>query len=294
MSTITPAATTLATSSAVFTPIHRDLAALAASLSGSRSLGLARGARILVSNPFREALTEVDDVLADRAIVLIDGPPGSGKTLLQHLLMARATQLGATAVRVQAGPRPSGKQLSAAILAALEPGCRVPKTQNQTEDQLKKVLAPPRDALVVYDEVQNLGVKGIEAIRYYWDETPDRFPLILSGVKVNALLSGHSQLEDRISYRYRLDLLSPRDSVAFAVALHPLLADIAERDRTLLDDINHCGIHGTPRRWSTFLTQAQHQLARVGGTHLTAAVAFSALARFVPSAQLQGWTRERG
>ena len=276
-----------------FTAVHPDLADQARTLAHSTTLGLAPGSRMLVTTPVLEVLTELGDVLTERDIVLIDGPSGSGKTLLEHLMMARATQLGATAVRVQAGRRPSGKKLSASILRSLRPDVRIPATQNQTEDELKRCLAAPRQALVVYDEAQHLGVRGIEDIRYYWDETPGQFPLVLSGVNVTRLLNGHPQLEDRIGFRYTLTLLDPAASVAFATAFHPLLADIVDRDPGLLADINHTGVRGTPRRWSWFVKHAQFTLARTGTNRIDDAIAYTALARFTPATQLQTWRRTR-
>lgn len=274
-------------------PLEAGLAELACQMATQDHLGLAPGARVLVTRPVAEALLELEDVLADRAIVTIEGPPGTGKTLLEHLLMARATQLGAKAVRVQASRRPSGKQLSGAIFSALRPGEAVPRTRSRTEDRLKVLLAAPTQALVIYDEAQNLGVRGIEDIRYYWDETRGQFPLVLSGVAVGRLLDGHPQLADRVSYRYRTHLLSGPESLAFAAALHPLLADVAERDPGLLTEIDHCGVRGTPRRWSTFTRRAQRLIAATGCGSLTDEIAYQALTRCADGPYLHEWSRPR-
>ena len=274
-----------------FQPLGAMLVRQANALAGPGNLGVTKNGRVLLSASMRELLTDLPDLLEDRQVFVLEGPPGSGKTLLQHLLLARATQLGALAARVQTGRRPLGPTLSKAIHTGIAPTLPVPHTQTATENSLRDILAAPQQALVIYDEAQNLGTAGLEDVRFYWDATPGCFPLLLAGCGVEDVLAEHAHLDQRASMRYRLHTLELADSLEYAVSFHPLLSP-APLD--LLADIDRIHVRGVVREWNRFAHLAERAVHRLGRSCLDDGTAFAALKHLVrPESRLELWTRAR-
>lgn len=101
-------------------------------------------------------------------LIRVWGPSGSGKTTATIDAAAAAGEaLDLRAVRVKLGYRPEKLALHRALALGITGSCP-DWSGNRLRDYVVDALVE-RPHLVVFDEVQNLSVAGVEHVRTFWD-----------------------------------------------------------------------------------------------------------------------------
>lgn len=258
----------------------------ALALAAPDNLGLQFGARIVATPKLDEILRDVPRVLGRRQWASCDAPSGCGKTLLQWLVMARASQLGYRVARIQLDKSVRGdqKEVVAEIFRQITAGDeRTPRTRILIIDRLRQLLAPPNKVLILWDELPRLQ-NGADLLKYLHDEVKGDFPLWVSGVGMTALLEADEHLRRRVKWEYEWTQLDPVASVQFAQLTHPALRSA---DKAVLKEVEAVWASGRPARWHIFLGHALDRMEDTGAMEITAPVAYAALGKKVSARVLE-------
>jgi len=222
------------------------------------------GAQTLRTTPL--ALTEraVRDIVSARAMGVIHGPAGCGKTF------AWETAVGLVDVpvcMVQFPSRPSMLRVARVLLKKLT-GTPPKGNRFDLSDELIDFLSE-KDLLVVIDEAQWLNRECIEYLRHLHDDPATRFGLLLAGGDgCWEVLSREPMLRSRL---HRRVAFAPLDRAAILQAIpayHALYHDTGDGLIGLIDDVF---AHGNLRAWAEFTHTALEILG--GRGQLTEAVA---------------------
>ncbi len=149
----------------------------------------------LVRTPsFQNAQTAMNSILKRNRIGLIDGPPGTGKTTFAQWAAERCGRPSAVATMPE-NPLPNDF-LRVAIVAVTGHN---PSGHNKTEMEAELIAALAEwQGLLILDEIQNVGLRGLTEARYIHDLTRPQFPLLLVGWGANATVQENRPLNERI------------------------------------------------------------------------------------------------
>jgi len=190
------------------------------------------------------------------AIGTISGPSGSGKTTT---VVSFLRENDTRNVYVQLPQRARVRDVIAKLwegMVGLPSGKR---RQREMENDLVDLLTDGKTCIVA-DEIHNVGIVGMQALRYLHDRVvahrnhglgPDAeevggFPLLLVGMNVTLALAEADELQTRAGLGYEFSTV-PQDKVAeVAGGMHPSLA-ASTPARLLLLDGRYC--KGNLRRW---------------------------------------------
>ena len=186
-----------------------------------------------------------------RNIMLIDGPPGTGKTTATARWASQAEAGGTPAIYVVIPERPSINDVLRIIIEALR-GVRSTGTKHDMENEARAYLAEFGGLLIV-DEVQNLKRTGIQELRYLHDDTQTDFAMLLSGWQAEEIITQHPDLDSRVAYRTRFTPIEHSDLPAVIADMAPWLST---DEPGLLPYIDATYAAGNMRLWSLFLTAA--------------------------------------
>jgi len=135
------------------------------------------GARVIQTAELLLAGRALRDLLAARAMGVLHGPAGSGKTFAAHVALA---ELRVATAWVQFPSRPSMLHVARRLyreLAGADPGRA---NRFELSEELIALLAQ-REWLLIVDEAQWLNRECIEYLRHLHDHPETRFALLLIG-----------------------------------------------------------------------------------------------------------------
>lgn len=203
------------------------------------------GAATLHTTPLALTRRAVDDLVSARAMGVVHGPAGCGKTFAWQTAAAR---LEVPVCAVQFPSRPSMLRVAQKLLDAFLG--YIPKgTSSRLGDQLIDLLAEaPR--LIVIDEAQWLNRECIEYLRHLHDDPATRFGLLLAGGEgCWQVLSREPMLHSRLHRRVVFRPMD-RDAVLRAIpGYHPIYE---QADPETIAEIDDRFAHGNLRAWAEF------------------------------------------
>lgn len=209
-----------------------------------------RGARVIQTAELLLADRAVRDLLAARAMGVLHGPAGSGKTFAAHVAL---DELAVARAWVQFPSRPSMLHVARRLyreLAGAEPGRA---NRFELSEDLIALLAG-RDWLLIVDEAQWLNRECIEYLRHLHDQPETRFALLLiGGDGCWEVLSREPMLRSRIYRRVRFTRMPVPVVLEVIPAYHRLYRDAPRELLALIDDRY---AHGCFREWASFTHSA--------------------------------------
>ncbi|HTC69087.1 MAG TPA: ATP-binding protein [Acidothermaceae bacterium] len=225
----------------VFTPITSR-----AQLPAACDWSLPPGGELVRTDQLTTLVDAAPLVLRRRRIVAVDGSPGSGKSTAVAALGASAS---IDAVTVEVRPKSSGLGLMQSFFEAITGAPHRGGTQRQVESALKVLLAE-KPRLVIFDEVQNVGLPALQALRFLLDLPTGKWGLVLAGKGLLAMLAKEQMLDSRVALRVTMPKLTGNTLIDTLGKLHPLCADASPR---LLLAIDIACTHGNLREWTKLL-----------------------------------------
>lgn len=219
---------------------------------------------VALTPSMRRADTAFSLTVRQKAIMLIDGPPGTGKTTASARWAAQAEAAGIGVIYVAIPERPSPTELLRLLIEAVS-GVPSGGTKHEMENEVRALLSSFGGLLIV-DEVQNLRRSGMQELRYIHDDSQTDTALLLSGWQAEAVVRERPDLDSRIGYRAVFAPLAAQELPGVLAEIAPWLdaeADTIHRVDTIYGK-------GILRRWHRFLSAA-HDL--VGDAPLTQEIA---------------------
>jgi hypothetical protein len=217
------------------------------------------GAATVITEPLRLTHRAVADLMRARAMGVIHGDAGLGKTFAVEDATLASTEV-AEACWASVGSRLTLRQLTLDLLGLLTRQ-RLDLTRYQATDELIEVLAEqPR--LVVLDESQRLSSDGIELLRHLHDHPATQFALLLVGGNgCWEVLSREPMLRSRIYRRVHFQPLSLQQVLKVLPGYHPLYA---QSHPDLLSLVDESYAHGNWRAWASFTHTALELATQTG------------------------------
>jgi len=208
------------------------------------------GARIVQTPSLLLSHRAIRDVLAGRALGVLHGPAGSGKTFAARLVL---DQLKVAQAWVQFPSRPTMLHVARRLyreLTGADPG----RANRFDLSERLIALLTDREWLLVVDEAQWLNRECIEYLRHLHDHAQTRFSLLLvGGDGCWRVLSREPMLRSRIYRRVRFAPM-PRAMVLEVIGgYHPIYERAPTALLALIDD---CYAHGCFREWASFTHSA--------------------------------------
>lgn len=229
------------------------------------------GARVIETEALLLTERAVGDLVAARAMAVLHGPAGSGKTFAAASAAARHD---VECCWVQFPSRPTMLHVAKRLLKALTGD--EPRRANRFElsDELIDLLSD-RGWLIVVDEAQWLNRECIEYLRHLHDQPQTLFALLLvGGDGCWEVLSREPMLRSRIYRRVRFAPMSPQAVLEVIPRYHPIYQ---EATGELLLEIDERYAHGSFREWAAFTHSAQTICEEQAAPRLTDAVARTVL-----------------
>ncbi len=205
----------------------------------------------LVKTPsFRSAQSCMNTILKRQRIGLIDGPPGTGKTTFAQWAAERCGRPSAVAAMPE-NPAPNDF-LRVSIVAVTGQN---PSGHNKTEMEAELVGALSTwQGLLILDEIQNVGLRGLTEARYIHDITRPAFAMLLVGWGASKTVRENEPLSDRIRQRRRFKALEGEDLFETVRAIDERLARVPDNLLRYADDRYAKGIL---RRWVALIETLQ-------------------------------------
>jgi hypothetical protein len=208
-------------------------------------LGLA-GARVVQTPALLLSRRAIRDMISARALGVLHGPAGSGKTFAARLVL---DELKLAQASVQFPSRPTMLHVARRLyreLTGADPGRA---NRFDLSEQLIDVLAD-REWLLVVDEAQWLNRECIEYLRHLHDHARTRFSLLLvGGDGCWRVLSREPMLRSRIYRRVRFAPMSLAMVLEVIPSYHPIYENAPPSLLALIDDFY---AHGCFREWASF------------------------------------------
>lgn len=235
-------------------------------------LGL-EDAQVVQTPRFLLAMENMRGVILRRAITVLWGDPGHGKTIA-----GRATFEGLTPEErcwIKLTTRANPRVITNTILHMLT-GVEHDETRWASARTLGRELAR-RPVTIFVDEAQNLSIESIEFLRWLHEEHPGRFALILiGGSQLHGRLARSPQLTRRVFQPTRFKPLDPRHLDGYLRTFHPIYKDAEAQVITYVDQ-RHCDCNFG--FWARFTASAYDLCRERGLKTLSAEVADIAIGR---------------
>jgi hypothetical protein len=169
-------------------------------------------------------LTEdaVDAAIATRAIILISGEAGLGKTFAVQRALARHSNTDRAPRLVQAifTARPTMRHV-ADVLLTQATGVRHKGSRDKLTDALLEELRHP--TVVFADEAQNLNAECMHYLRYLWDLPSSDVTLVLAGGNgCYKTISSDPMLSSRIYRHVRFARMTEAEALQILPRFHPI------------------------------------------------------------------------
>lgn len=206
-----------------------------------------------------------------KSIMLLDGPPGTGKSTTAAVLIQQTVTDGIPAVYVAIPERPSPTELLRVLIEAISgtPGLG---SKHDMENEARALLQD-HGGLIVVDEVQNLRRSGLQELRYLHDDSQTNVSMLICGWQADKVIREQPDLNSRIRYRTAFQPIHPREIVAVVRQMDSRFA--RTNDETLLM-INALYAGGILRNWNSVAVAARDLLP--AGEPLTPSTAKSLIA----------------
>lgn len=197
----------------------------------------------LVKTPsFLNARSGMNSILKRNRIGLIDGPPGTGKTTFAQWAAERCGRPSAVATMPE-NPAPNDL-LRIGIVAVTGHN---PFGHNKTEMEAELVAALAEwKGLLILDEIQNVGLRGLTEARYIHDLTRPQFPLLLVGWGASKTVRENRPLNERIRQKRFFRPLHGEDLFTAVRAIDERFVDVPNDLIRYADDRYAKGLL---RRW---------------------------------------------
>jgi len=207
------------------------------------------GARTIPTRSYKLTHEVVSDAATYGAIVAVLGNAGLGKSFSVE---DAAIRTGIEYHRFVFTRRTTEKALLTKIL--LELGETVKhETQAELELRLTDVLSE-RQVLFAIDEAQDLSLRVVEYLRFFYDNVATRVGLVLVGGNGCAKnLARFPMLERRIAWRVKFGRLSPAGVLEAIPSYHAIYSDA---DPRLLGYVDERVAHGSLGNWAVFTLTA--------------------------------------
>jgi DNA transposition AAA+ family ATPase len=218
-------------------------------MTGRHFCGL-EGARTIKTAPF--ALTEqaVDDLAAHRAMGVVYGQAGLGKTFAVEHILDRRPDL--ESYWFDFPERTTQKWLTCDLLELLT-GVDHEGEHRKLRRELLEVLSE-RPRFLIVDEAQRLNRACVEHLRHLHDHRETTFTLLLVGGNgCWETLSRHAMLRSRIWRRVEFRAMSSKQVLEVIPGFHEIYEDVGGELLLLVDDLF---AHGIFRNWSGFTASA--------------------------------------
>ena len=231
---------------------------------------------MLPTEAFKLVARDIKDLVSTRAMGVVHGPAGLGKTFAVEQALAHRTDLPIDLpicwVSFPGGP--NTKQVANALLQELT-GVKVDNLNRfVATPQVIEELIRPTTLLLVVDEAQRLNRECIEFLRHLYDHKKTNFALLLvGGDNAWAVLSREPMLRSRIYRRVPFRPLTSKQVCTFIPDFHPLYHGVDAELILLIDD--HFA-HGNLRDWAAFTHTASLLCIELGRNRLDERVAHNA------------------
>lgn len=218
------------------------------------------GARTVVTDDLGLTSLAVRDLARHRAMGVVHGPAGTGKTFAVEVALAELGPDWAVA-RVSFSARPTMLHVARELYAEVTGVYADRANRFKLTRQLKEAFAAAPWFTVV-DEAQALTQECIEFLRHLFDDVRHLCAILLVGGNgCWEVLSREPMLASPICRRVRFGPL-PASKVAGAVRqFHPIYSDATDDLLSFVDA--YCG-HGNFRNWALFTLTALELCERLG------------------------------
>lgn len=206
----------------------------------------------------RRADTAFSLTVRQKAIMLIDGQPGTGKTTATARWAAQCSEAGIKVTYLAIPEQPTPVGLLRLIVEAVS-GTPAMGRKHDMENEVKDLLSDFGGLLIV-DEVQNLQRAGTQELRYLHDDTETDVAMLLSGWQADKVARARPDLDSRIGYRARFAPLVPTEVPEVISTMAPWL----RIDVDVMMRVNEVYAHGVLRRWGRFIAAAHDLLGADG------------------------------
>jgi hypothetical protein len=232
----------------------------------SRHLPGLTGATAVPTTAYAMAQYNLARVLRHQDIGVLSGPAGCGKTFaLEDFLHHAPAMTGRQYTYLEMSPEPAAKEVTVRLLTAVVGGCDARLPAYLLMDELVAAL-DGSSRVVVVDEAHNLGVRGLQRLRYLHQRGEFSWSLILVGATIAEALFGADELRSRCEGLVVFAPLEGAELLATLKALHPLLA---ASSHDALRHVNAQFGHGRLRNWAKFLRLALELAPKLKVTHLS-------------------------
>jgi hypothetical protein len=239
-------------------------------MTPTHHLGLV-GARVVQTAELLLSRRAIRDLLSARALGVMHGPAGSGKTFAAQLAVA---EFRVERAWVQFPSRPTMLHVARRLyreLTGADPGRA---NRFELSEELLGLLAG-REWLLVVDEAQWLNRECIEYLRHLHDHPRTKFSLLLvGGDGCWRVLSREPMLRSRIYRRVRFTPMRPKTVLDVIPGYHPIYRDAPGELIAMIDDRY---AHGCFREWASFTHGALALCREQNATVLTEPLARAVL-----------------
>ena len=231
------------------------------------------GASVVVTDTLALTSRAVCDIARHRALGVVHGPAGLGKTFaVERAVEALGPEWAP--VWLSFPSRPTMRLIASELLAAIGGG-HAHRDRFKVTRLLKAELARAA-RLIVIDEAQNLNRECIEFLRHLGEDPCRRGAMLLvGGDGCWEVLSREPMLRSRVFRRVVFAPLRGPEVVRAVRLFHPIYAGAAEELIRFVDD--YCG-HGNFRNWASFTLTALDLCTELGRDRLDEQVARNAFA----------------
>lgn len=212
------------------------------------------------TQPLEHASIAFRLALQQKAIMLLDGPPGTGKSTTAAVLSEQAAADDVPCVYVAIPERPSPTELLRVLIEAIS-GTPGQGSKHDMENETRALLQD-HGGLIVVDEVQNLRRSGLQELRYLHDDSQTNIAMLICGWQADKVIREQSDLNSRVRYRTAFQKLRRTEVIDVVRQIDPRLQDTDEDTLLMVDDIYADGVL---RNWNSFAEAARHLLPDGGG-----------------------------
>jgi type II secretory pathway predicted ATPase ExeA len=233
-----------------------------------------KDARVVQTPAFLVALENMRGVLVRRAITVLWGPSGYGKTVAGRAIYGQL--LESQRCWIPLTTRPNPRVITNELLHALT-GVEHDETRWQSARTLKREMRHRDHVAIFIDEAQNLSLECIEFLRWLHEAYPGRIALaLIGGVQLHSRLSRSPQLMRRIYQPSRFQRLDGNRIDEYLRTFHPIYEAADRKLITAIDD-RHC--EGNFGYWARLTASAYDVCRELGVATITSQIADLAIRR---------------
>lgn len=175
------------------------------------------------TSSYAEAEIAIVETVMERGLAALTGDNGLGKTFCA---LSIAERLAVEAVYHEVSPT-GGKTELMRLLAAVAADYDPRETSGELLERLRKACTE-KPRLIVLDELDRWGSKGVDNIRYVWTDPACQTAFVFVGHKIDHLLGANPALDSRVERRVPFRPLEVEEGPAVMKAYHPIFAKAGE------------------------------------------------------------------